>query len=177
MPTLTFKYNVLRLDERTFTRTLEKHIEQVLRQSIRVFLREVAKGLPVWTGRAKKSLAPLAHSLHIAWNISPTASSYEQGRNKSEPNDVVTMSWKDAIQRNGNIWTVSLGSGVFYFDINEVMNVNAAFGFHLRHPGPWKLFELGQDLANQYIEEHMHTGLPKLVDYILFEPKVIIHKS
>lgn len=177
MPTLSFKYNVTRLNKRAFTATLEKHIGQVLRQSMRVFLRSIARGLPVWTGRAKMSLAPLAKSLHIAWTVSPVATPYEIGRNAPQPSDIVTPTWQHAIIRTGNIWTVSLASGVFYFDVNEIMNVNATFGFHLKHPGPWKLFEQGLEESNTYIQRHLHRGLPNLVDYMMLEPKVIIHKS
>ena len=173
MPGFELKYNVRRFDHRAFTKSLEKHIEQVLRESMRVFLRSVALGLPVWTGRAKKSLAPLAHSLHIAWNISPVASAYEQGRNSPQSSDITTPHWKDAIQRTGYVWSVSLGSGVFYFDVNEVMNVNASFGFHLKHPGPWNLFKKGSEAANDYMRAHLHTGMPKASRFITLKPMKI----
>ena len=161
--------STINLDSKRFTRTLDRVLGQIIREAARKWLRSIlTKGVPVETGMAKGSLAPLGRFLKNVGGlgISPTRPPYsnkldglhtvQRGEelsdfrirdDKSNPlTFIYDFEWSTSVL---HYYQKKYYKGKFLSGEESIPEANAVF--------------------DAFIVEALNRRLPNLVDYIRFE--------
>ena len=150
------------LDAKRLTETFNKILFQKMRQAARMFLRTAIQHIPVWTGEAMGSLAPIAHELHV---------SIPKVKDPEAPYDGFSLGVSQAvgsepfIKQDGFVFSFTIGTNVPHFQINDRYDVSR-WGFKLRNPTPWNAFELGRLAAVDYLRQQP-PKFPKYTDFMV----------
>lgn len=162
MPKLQLVYQERRFNLDKLTRHMEEHAKATMREAARVFLRTVIPLIPVWTGEAVGSLAPIAAELHVAIPSSPNPDAPYNGFSLGMTQTIRTEPFIK--KESQNRYTFTIGSTVPHFNINDRFDVSR-WGFKLRNPTPWNSFQIGTDAMLEYFRGRGMDGFPTLLDY------------
>ena len=162
MPKLQLLYQERRFNLDKLTKHMEEHARATMREAARVFLRTIIPLIPVWTGEAVGSLAPIAAELHVAIPSSPNPdapySGFHLGMTQTVRNEPF-------ITKEGpNKFSFVIGSTVPHFNINDRFDVSR-WGIKLRHPTPWNAFEQASKAMTNYLRNRGLGDFPSLWDY------------
>jgi len=162
MPKLAISYQERRFNLDKLTQHMEEHARATMREAARVFLRTVIPLIPVWTGEAVGSLAPVAAELHVAIPSTP---------NPDAPYNGFNLGWTQTIRsepfiikEGPNKFSFTIGSAVPHFNINDRFDVSR-WGFKLRNPTPWNAFQTGTDAMSEYLKNRGLGDFPSILDY------------
>lgn len=145
--------------------TVKIRAHQKMRQAARIFLREVIQDIPVWTGEAMGSLAPIAHYLHVAIPSIPDPEAPFNGFALGASRSYMTEPF---IKQEGWHFYFEIGSSVPHFNINEYHNVQR-WGIKLRNPTPWRAFKRGKDAAMEFLQRTGQDIVPKFADFVIMK--------
>jgi hypothetical protein len=145
---------------REISRTVDERIQQRMRQSGRIFLKEVIPLIPVWTGEAIGSLKPIAEALHVAL---PIVKSYPDSPMGGVEKGRAQSIGEGGIQKEGYRYVLNFGSRVAHFNINDRYDVSQ-FGIKLRQPTPWQSFDRGIAVSRNYLKNNLKRLIPKYAD-------------
>jgi hypothetical protein len=168
MPKYWLKTGDLELDIKRLSATVEKRAYQKMRQAARVFLRAAIERIPVWTGEAMGSLAPIAHELHVRIPATPNPDAPYNGfgigmtQGKTSEPFITQEGWK---------FSFEIGSNVDHFNINDRFNVNK-WGIMLRNPTPWEAFQHGAIAAKEFLNRTAQDIFPNFADFIIIKNMV-----
>lgn len=153
----------IKFNKEKFNKTLDEKLHIQLRNAARAWLRAVIPNVPVYTGMARGSLAPLGRFLHVAVPISPIASrpgkSPEAGEQHSE----------FKFYRRSGQFVFSWNTTVLHYLINEFNDMSGILP--LTHPTPWHSIAAGNAAFKLYVEQVIPKRLPNLGDFIEFETR------
>ena len=156
MPRLQLHYQERRFNVAKLTTAMEEHARQTMRQAARVFLRTIIPLIPVWTGEAVGSLAPIAAELHVAIPSSPNPEAPYNGFSLGMTQSIRSEPF---IKKEGpNRFTFTIGSAVPHFNINDRFDVSR-WGIKLRNPTPWNAFERASVAMSDYLKQRGTGGL------------------
>lgn len=134
-----------------------------MRQAARVFLRTIIPLIPVWTGEAMGSLAPIAAELHVAIPSSP---------NPDAPYTGFSLGMSQTIRNEPFItqdgpgkFTFTIGTTVPHFNINDRFDVSR-WGFKLRNPTPWTAFEQASAAMTNYLRNRGTGDFLTILDFL-----------
>lgn len=156
----TSNFDLIELDVKRYTKTLDRVLGQIIRESAREWLRAVLKsvpargGFPVLTGAAKSTLVPLGRFVRVAVSVSPT-----EGDRRSL--GVASQHFKIVDNTNNSgtfLYSFEWSTSLLHYYINE-------FYGYIPY-APWNTVEAGETAFKAYIEKAMNTRLPEIADYI-----------
>jgi len=167
MPYASSSVMMLRTDGEGWLKKLDAAVRKAMYESAALFLREVQKHVPTYTGMARGSLLPLAKYLNskgvrnrVSIPITPVKTRQSlylmsRGQNIDAGADRGTFEFVD----NGNgRFIFRFNAGVEHYKINDA---NAVTNFPLIHPTPWGSFPAGAERANLYLRNQAKK-LPRL---------------
>lgn len=156
------------LDIEKMYATVKKRSYQMMRQAARIFLREAIKHIPVWTGEAMGSLAPIARELHVQ---------IPQIRDPDAPFNGFSLGASQGytsepfIQQENWKFSFVIGSSVPHFNINEFHDVSK-YGILLRHSTPWNAFGQAADAAKAYLDDMAPKVFPNFADFTVLKSEI-----
>lgn len=153
------------LDIKRMSTTVEKRARAKMRQAARIFLRTVIDIIPVWTGEAMGSLAPIAHYLHVRIPNTPDVNAPYDGFALGASQSYTSSPF---IKQEGWKFSFEIGSSVPHFNINEYHNV-MKWGIRLANPTPWRAFQAGKQAAMEFLQQTGHTIVPNFADFVIMK--------
>lgn len=168
MPRYYLQAGEYELDIERMSATVKKRSYQMMRQAARIYLREAIKHIPVWTGEAMGSLAPIARELHVHIPQTKDADAPVNGFSLGESQAYTSEPF---IQQENWKFSFTIGSSVPHFNINEFHNV-AKYGILLRNPTPWKAFTYGAEAAGVYLDEMGPKIFPNFADFTILKSEI-----
>ena len=153
------------LDIDKMSKTVQMRAHQKMRQAARIFLRETIKHIPVWTGEAMGSLAPIAHELHVKI---PSIKHPEAPFNGFSMGMTQGTSSSPFIKQDDWKFSFQIGTDVKHFNINDAYDVSK-WGITLRNKTPWKSFEKGAEAAADFLRRTGHTIVPNFADFVVIK--------
>lgn len=153
-------FDVLELDAKKYTRTLDRILGQIIREAAREWLRAVLKsvpargGFPVLTGAAKSTLVPLGRFLRVAVPVNPVKGDRRSLGLNSQHFKIIDD------KNNGGSFNYSFewSTDLLHYFINE-------FYGYIPY-APWNTVEAGEQAFIEYIENALNTKIPNLQEYI-----------
>lgn len=155
----------LKFDVDTYRKTLDEALQTQLRQAARAWLRAVIPLVPVYTGMARGTLAPLGRFLKIAVPIDPVAIR----QNKSPSLGAARSDFEFAA--SGGVYDFQWIQDVLHYTINEYNDMSGILP--LKNPTPWHSIAAGNNAFDRYVREVLPGKLPKLGHFIHLETSTI----
>lgn len=165
MPKYYLRAGDYELDYKRMSATVEKRAHQKMRQAARIFLRTVIDIIPVWTGEAMGSLAPIAHYLHVAIPSTPNINAPYDGFALGASQSYTTSPF---IKRENWHFYFEIGSSVPHFNINEYHKVTK-WGIRLTNPTPWRAFQAGKKAATEFLQRTGKDIVPNFANFIIMK--------
>lgn len=125
-----------------FTKTMDRVLGQIFRESVRDWLRELLLHVPVETGMAKAALQPLGRFLRVAVDIKPTRAPYYSKLEGMMQNiqSGTEMQMFELVDNKTNPMTL-VYSFTFILDIWHYWHRRYYNGKHLPGEDAWQLAE------------------------------------
>ncbi|MCK5019881.1 MAG: hypothetical protein KAS32_22690 [Candidatus Peribacteraceae bacterium] len=165
MPRYIYHAREYKLDRQKLYGQTRKNTHEKMRRAAGIFLREVITHVPVWTGEAMGSLAPIAHELHVRIPTSKSSTAPYDGfalgvtqANTSKP----------FINQKNYIFSFSIGTDVPHFLLNDSVDVSK-HGILLKNPTPWNAFEQGANVALSYLRLTGYMVIPNFSNFIILK--------
>jgi len=163
MPRLQLHYQERRFNLDKLTQHMEEHARATMREAARVFLRTMIPLIPVWTGEAIGSLAPIAAELHVAIPSSPNPDAPYNGFSLGMTQSVRSEPF--IVKEGPNKFSFTIGSTVPHFNINDRFDVSR-WGIKLRNPTPWNAFDRASAAMTDYLKNRGLGDFPRIIDYL-----------
>lgn len=171
MPFCRIEAAKIRVDKNGTLKTIDKAAKELFLESNMIFLKEVVKRVPVWSGMSRGSLRPLAKYLtdrgyHVSIPITPRASS-KKARDAGQNIQAGEARGEFSVTIKDGKYVLIFHPKVRHYQTNEFTNVTrqlsdiavprtSKFGFsknkskrknmrflNLKHPTPWQSFTYG----------------------------------
>jgi len=149
---------LLDFDMKKYSKTLNETIETQMRQAAREWLRAVIPKVPVWTGTARGTLAPLGRFLRVAVPINPVTTRENMGP------DIGASKSSFQFLNDKNLHSFVWDNDVLHYLINEYNDVSGYI--HLKHPVPWRSLDAGNQAFDAYINKNLPEKAPKIKDFV-----------
>lgn len=156
----TTGFDILELDARKYTKTLDRALGQIIRNAAREWLRAVLKsvpargGFPVLTGAAKSTLVPLGRFLRVAVPVNPVKGDRRRLGESSQEFRIID----DKNNSGSFVYEFEWSTDLLHYYINEF------FGYIPF--APWNTVEAGEKAFLAYVEDALNNKLPNVADYI-----------
>lgn len=152
----------MHLDVEKYKKDLRIELDIQMRQAAREWLRVLlTPGLiPIWTGTSRGVFTVLGTKLRISTAATPEVT--RKGRGALFGSDLAHFYF---IGKDGH-HTFEFVHTLGYLTFNDQYNANE-YGYHLKHPGPYRAFEKASVAFNAYINANLAKKLPKLGAYEL----------
>ena len=187
MPFARFEAVKLRVDKSATLKAIDQAAKKLFLESISVFLKEVVKHVPVWSGMSRGSLRPLAKYLtdrgfRVSIPISPRPSSQraqQRGQNiaAGEARGEFTVIIKDGAyilifepkvrhyKTNESTQVTKQGSAlaVSGFDKKYRKKLKSKRHLNLKHPTPWQSFVYGNLKMRIFVTTKVAKSMPNFI--------------
>jgi len=151
----------LSVDIKRYTKTLDKEMNQQMRQAARAWLRAILPKIPVYTGAARASFRPLGAFLRVHIPLAPIIPA-KMPKAKMPP--IATKDGVYSFTKEGFVYTFSYDVKLFYITINEFYDVSGHIP--LINPTPWEAFKAGEEAWDAYIKDVAPTQFPRPEEFI-----------
>lgn len=156
MPAITASIAVPDYDFSGHMRTLDAVLKNQIRIAAQAWLRAVIPKVPVYTGMARSSLAPLGRFINIAVPVTPIAR--KSNRTPAMGESQSHFEFYD----NGVVYNFQWSTSVIHFIANEFY----ASSLPLTHPTPWNAMQAGERAFNKYVKDILPTRIPGAGQFI-----------
>lgn len=150
-----------------YKKTYDEAMKVQIRQAARAWLRAVIPHVPVYTGMARGSLAPLGRFLRVAIPIrmNPNAAKRVRPGYSQQAGEALGVF---TFQDNSNgVYTFSFNTEVLHYYLNDTFDTKGAGMVNLINKTPWDSAKYGEEAWNAYITSILPQRLPRIIDFIV----------
>lgn len=167
-------YVSLTFDVNQATRYVQKRLQDILTQGMVAWVEEAKSIIPVWSGASRSALT------QIAGYVGVPVFGPGKGTGNAHSNEIVSNSKRFTPQDGqasetftpptadgGRIYT-RWSTNLFHLNVNERIDVNAEYGFHLTQPGPYDLRKLCNNAAKQVMVAELNRFQYRIRQFISY---------
>lgn len=164
MPFARIEAYKIRVDKKGTLKTIDQAAKQLFLESLAIFLKEVMKHVPVWTGMSRGSLRPLARYLtdrgyKVTIPISPSPSS-KRARKRGQTIEAGEARGEFTVIVKDGAYILIFQPKVEHYKTNEFFKSPIK---NLKHPTPWLSLVYGNLKMRIFVTTVVAKKMPNFV--------------
>lgn len=164
-PQLTINAPQVTFDLRGYEQDLQENCQRLLRAMARAFLDETIKRIPVDTGMARGTMAPVSRVLGLAFQIAKGPNKPRQGKasqsNYNKSYEGGTSRARVTLSDGPIVYAMHWSANLFHLLVNDLYHLPG----HFEHPTPWHAIASGVAAAEKFFIDNGSFYLPTAASY------------